>query len=640
MKNTKWLFFFLFLLVILPFKAYGAESDEYMILFRHHIDDGILKKYDIHAQKKYETIPTVLAELDKSQVDKLRNEPEIAKVQANKTYKVQSQIETWGYKKIYEDSQYRSPFTGKGVKVAVIDTGIATNHPDLKVKGGTCVIRSDCGKGYNDDNGHGTHVAGIIGALDNGVGIVGVAPDADLYAVKAFDEFGEGSTSSITAGVDWAIQHHMDIINLSVTTVSDDPVLKSALDKAYNAGILITAAAGNDGDSVGSKNTILYPAKYSSVIAVGSVDSRLQRLPFSATGPELEIVAPGQYVFSTFPINLDTTDGKKDGYTALSGTSMATPFVTGVLAELKQQYKDKSAAEIRKILDQNAKDLGTAGKDSLYGYGLVQIKTFQPTLSSDMAVKAVKADNGLVEFQIDKPDSIQKVYVKRRGGMEGDITKQITGSIWDDYVPAGTYYYFFTLTDSQGREYQTQVKVTMSKPQIEDVSAYDWFSEKMLYLYHRSILKGDHSGQYLWPTKNISRGEAVALVGRALGLDGTKRNTAFKDVPKNYYASGYIQSALEQGIIKGYRNGTFHPSEPVTRAEMAVLISHAYHLTDNGTNHFQDVTTGMTGYKEINALADAGITSGYSNHTFAPYKPISRAEFSVFLAKAENPLFR
>nr|AAA50782.1 alkaline serine proteinase [Bacillus smithii] len=408
--------FFLFLLVILPFKAYGAESDEYMILFRHHIDDGILKKYDIHAQKKYETIPTVLAELNKSQVDKLRSEPEIAKVQANKTYKVQSQIETWGYKKIYEDSQYRSPFTGKGVKVAVIDTGIASNHPDLKVKGGTCVIRSDCGKGYNDDNGHGTHVAGIIGALDNGVGIVGVAPDADLYAVKAFDEFGEGSTSSITAGVDWAIQHHMDIINLSVTTVSDDPVLKSALDKAYNAGILITAAA-NDGDSVGSKNTILYPAKYSSVIAVGSVDSRLQRLPFSATGPELEIVAPGQYVFSTFPINLDTTDGKKDGYTALSGTSMALPHLyTGALAAtLKTSIKtNRPAGNPQNTSDQNAKDLGTAGKDSLYGYGLVQIKTFQPTLSSDMAVKAVKADNGLWSSRSISPIPFKSLAEKKR----------------------------------------------------------------------------------------------------------------------------------------------------------------------------------------------------------------------------------
>jgi subtilisin len=640
MKNTKWVLCFFFLMVILPLKAYGAETDEYMILFRHHIDGEILKKYNIHAQEKYEVIPTVLAELNKKQIDQLRSEPEVAKVQPDKSYKVQSQIETWGYKKIYENDQYRSPFTGKGVKIAVIDTGIAVNHPDIKVKGGMCVINSDCHQGYDDDNGHGTHVAGIIGALDNGIGVVGVAPDADLYAVKAFDYFGQGTTSSITAGVDWAIQHHVDIINLSVTTSTDDQVLKNALDKAYKAGILITAAAGNDGDSAGSKNSILYPAKYSSVIAVGSVNSRLVRLPFSATGPELEVVAPGENVLSTYPSSLDIVDGKKDGYTSMTGTSMATPFVTGVLADLKEQYKNKSAAEIRQMLQQNAKDLGPAGKDPLYGYGLVQIKPFQSTLLPNMIVKAVKADNGLVEFQIDKPASIQKVYVKRRSGMEGDITNEIRNGLWDDYVPAGTYYYFFTFTDGQGQQYQTQVKVAMSEPQLADVTPYDWFSEKMLYLYHRSILKGDRSGHNLQPAKSITRGEAVALVGRAIGLNGSQRNTVFPDVPKNYFASGYIQSAFERGIIKGFHDGAFHPSQPVTRAEMAILISRAYDLTYSGTNHFQDVAKNMTGYKEINALADAGISNGYSNGTFEPYKPISRAEFCVFLAKAENPFFR
>lgn len=185
---------------------------------------------------------------------------------------------------------------GKNIKVAVIDTGIVADHPDIagQYKGGYDIVRDD--EIPNDEHGHGTHVAGTIAAIDNGFGVVGVAPDVELYALKVLDQGGSGTVSWIITAVDWAIENKMDILNLSLGYSGDPSILEEqAFARAADAGIIAVAASGNDfyGD-----DGIDYPANYSTVLSVGAVDPDRVITAFSQRGPGLKLVAPGTGVLS------------------------------------------------------------------------------------------------------------------------------------------------------------------------------------------------------------------------------------------------------------------------------------------------------------------------------------------------------
>jgi len=222
----------------------------------------------------------------------------------------------WGVDRIDAECVWTTA-TGVDVKVAVLDTGIDYTHPDLadNCKGGINIINSR--KDYMDDNGHGTHVAGIIAAEDNSIGVVGVAPDASLYAVKALDRNGSGWLSDIIAGLDWCVNNQIDVVNMSLGTNSDVQALHDECDAVAAAGLFLVAAAGNDSGAVD------YPAAYTSVIAVSATDSSDHLAYFSSRGIEIEVAAPGVSIFSTY---------MGGGYATLSGTSMAAPHVTGTLA--------------------------------------------------------------------------------------------------------------------------------------------------------------------------------------------------------------------------------------------------------------------------------------------------------------------
>jgi subtilisin family serine protease len=241
-------------------------------------------------------------------------------------------------------------YTGEGTKVAVIDTGIDYTHPDLiaNYKGGKDFVNKD--DLPMDDNGHGTHVAGIIAACNNNdIGVVGVAPNASLYAVKVLDATGSGYYSDIIAGIEWCIGK-VDIANMSLGGTYDSPSLHAACDTAAEH-ILLVAAAGNSGNRAGRGDNVNYPARYDTVIAVAATDSSDNRASFSSTGPPLDIAAPGVSIYSTY---------KGGGYATMSGTSMAAPHVAGTLALLL-------SGDIYGTAD----DLGSQGWDSLYGWGLV-----------------------------------------------------------------------------------------------------------------------------------------------------------------------------------------------------------------------------------------------------------------------------
>lgn len=270
----------------------------------------------------------------------------------------------WGVEKINANDVW--PNTGAGVKVAIIDTGIDQDHPDLaaNIKGGRNFVairgRIDPNK-WDDDNGHGTHVAGIVAGIDNTVGVVGVAPGASLYAAKVLDKTGSGYVSAIINGIQWSISQGIQVINMSLGTNSDVQSLHDACDAAYQAGIVVVAAAGNDGDT-SPDDDVDYPARYNSVIAVAATDAGNIRASWSSDGPEVELSAPGVSIYSTY---------KGGGYSTLSGTSMASPHVAGTIALVLIANSSLTPDEVRDKLQSTAHDLGAPVRDVYYGFGLI-----------------------------------------------------------------------------------------------------------------------------------------------------------------------------------------------------------------------------------------------------------------------------
>ncbi|WP_243299394.1 S8 family peptidase [Bacillus litorisediminis] len=628
----------IFLLIFVSVTGTGmAESEEpqeYIIQFQDDIPAKVLNELGFETMYTYSSIDSVAVKGNSTQLALLNNQTNILSVTENRPVQASltPQTVSWGYEPIDAPQMADAGLTGNGVKVAILDTGIDTDHPDLKVAGGVCVAES-CPAGFDDNNGHGTHIAGIIAAQDNEIGVLGIAPNVELYAIKSLDKNGDGSTATIIAGIEWAIQNKMDIINLSVTTTANDSALQRILDRAYQQGILLVGSGGNNGTAAGTENNVMYPAKYPTVIAVSSVDEELKRVSTSATGYEIEIAAPGDEILSTFPSDVLINGSQSNGYAVMSGTSMAAPFVTGMLALYKEKEPAKTNAELRTLLQQNALDLGVAGKDNLYGYGLVQgLSELTDSDGNQVAVTSVA--NGKVQMEITANELVQTVSISR--GTKP--VKSLAEGTFTDYVLAGQYQYLFNFHYADGSKVTVPVKVDVPAPKFSDLSMNQWFAPHIVYLYENSILAGTTTTT-MEPDAAITRAMAVAIIGRAIGLEGEKRSTHFSDVGINNFASGYIQSAYEKGILVGFPDGTFRPGQEVTRAEMAMLIAKAYQLEDATPVAFPDVNQRVSGYEAIYKIANANITSGYLDGEFKPYEPMKRSTFSVFIARAQNPLF-
>ena len=256
---------------------------------------------------------------------------------------------------------------GNTIKVAVIDSGIIPNHEDLFAN-----IEPTEGKDYIDDDSnpidestdysHGTHVSGIIGAVsNNNTGIAGVNSNVEIVPIRVFDTNGSPQTTTdIAEAINYAVEKNVDIINMSFggtqSFTMHEPIIN-----AYNKGIILIAAAGNDG------NDVFYPAKFPETIAVGATDINNNITSYSNTGFELDLVAPGgTSINGILSTNLNETNKM---YAQMYGTSMATPYVSGVASLLLSN--GVSPSQIRYRLTSTAVDLGPLGKDSTYGYGLV-----------------------------------------------------------------------------------------------------------------------------------------------------------------------------------------------------------------------------------------------------------------------------
>ncbi len=247
--------------------------------------------------------------------------------------------------------------------VAVVDSGLSLTHPEFngRIAEGMDFVNGDADP--SDDQGHGTHVAGIIAAaMDNGLGSTGIAPRVRIMPIKALNYANSGTWANIAAGINYAVGHGASVINLSLGGTSISQSGRDAVNNALNNNVVVVAASGNNGTY-----TPFYPAALAGVLAVGSTDSTDTRVSTSDYGTWLDVVAPGDRIWSTYwRSSADPTT-----YEFLSGTSMASPHVAALAALIRSARPELGVADVRDIIQRSAVDLGTAGRDDYYGWGRI-----------------------------------------------------------------------------------------------------------------------------------------------------------------------------------------------------------------------------------------------------------------------------
>lgn len=363
------------------------------------LQSQVLDSFGLHAVERLGHTPFVLVEFDAQQklpalTQQLLQHPAVTSAEPN--YYRYAHFDPddphfsyqWHFPLI-QMQQAWDHATGAGATVAVVDTGIAYEDngaykraPDLAgatFAPGYDFINDDSHP--NDDNSHGTHVAGTIAqTTDNGVGVAGIAFDAHIMPVKVLDKTGTGSAWQVAQGIEWAVDHGADVINLSLGSSSGSSAEADAVQYAYDHGVTVVASAGNDGTS-----SVGYPAAYDVVIAVGAVRYDETLASYSDHGPALDVVAPGGDVSvdqngdgygdgvlqQTF--DPSTQDPSDFAYYFFEGTSMASPHVAGAAALLIAKGVATTPDEVRSALESTAKDLGSSGRDDTYSHGLIQV---------------------------------------------------------------------------------------------------------------------------------------------------------------------------------------------------------------------------------------------------------------------------
>ncbi len=398
------------------------ETTRVIVGFKDFNGQGIIKANGWKINSEYHTIPAIACSLPAVAIELLKKSPFVSYVEEDTMVALSDPPDaelaaSWGVTKIGADTVQAAGNVGQGIRVAVIDTGINYLHEDLD--GNYVTGYNFVSKGATppmDDNGHGTHCAGIIAAEDNGIAVIGVAPRASLYALKVLNSAGSGYTSDIIAAIQWACDKGIQVISMSLGSSVGSTALQQACDDAYlNHNIVVVAAAGNNGAArIGSN--INYPAKYANVIAVGATDQSNLRASFSCTGPELDLMAPGVNIISDY-LDVKPGDGGNVDTLYMSGTSMATPHVAGTAALIvaSGEANEKawgalgitdndgkwSSSDVSKVLVATADDLGATGKDNYYGYGIVDadqaatpINTPPPTPSITVGSVGITAPAG------------------------------------------------------------------------------------------------------------------------------------------------------------------------------------------------------------------------------------------------------
>lgn len=520
----------------LPTMAAGVEKADVIIAFKNQpgpSEAALLKGLGGTVKHTYHIVPAMAASLPQAAIDALSKNPKVLRIEPDVEAFALADAYPWGITKIGANSVQAGGNTGNGVKVAIIDSGVDYTHPDLagRYKGGWDYVNNDSDP--MDDNGHGTHVAGTVAAVINNEGIIGVAPEVDIYALKVLNSSGSGSFSNIIKAVEWCVDNGIQITNNSYGS-SGDPgtTVKLAFDNAYASGVLHVAAAGNSGRANGTGDNVGYPAKYASVVAVAATDSKDARGSFSSTGPAVELAAPGVSILSTVP---------GGGYATWNGTSMASPHAAGAAA-LVIASGVTGPDSIRIRLQETAKDLGTAGRDSWYGYGLVDtLKATEaatpPPANTAPTVTITSPADGFtttagtsVSFSgtaTDAEDGTLTGTLTWTSSIEGPIG---TGGTFSRALTEGTHTITASASDSGGLSSQASITVTVTaqddQTQSVSVKSVDYKTEG-----------GKNSSAHLVVTVNLENSLAQPVSGAVVAF------TLYKDGKAYATASGTTDAA-------------------------------------------------------------------------------------------------
>lgn len=530
---------FTFLLAFIPFSADGvfaqqSEEERIIITFKEEINEELLHQEAIEVHHIFPDYNAAAITVTPEVRQKLWQNDTVKTIETDAVVSTNGQIVDWGFKKVEAPKVHQLGFTGKGVKVGIIDSGIDKKHPDLKIAGGVSFVDSS----YQDTNGHGTHVAGIIGALNNSIGVIGVAPNAELYAIKVIDQYGFGNNSDVVQGIEWAVKHKLDLINLSITTPQKSTIMELALNNAYKEGLIIVAAAGNNLKEFKEPVDVLYPARFPTVIGVGAVDQKHDKTKFSYYGKSLDFVAPGESILSTY------LNGQ---YVKSDGTSMAAPFVTGIAALYKEAYPQLDNKKIRTMMQTNVIDLGAPGKDSQFGYGLIQ------------GPKVIK--------EIIFPDLVLNAWY------EEAITSLYKDGVLSGY-PDGTFNPNKEITRA---EVVTMVSRTLNIEGTKqttifpDVPKAHYASGYISRANEKGFVTGYPNGDFK-PSHPIIRADTAVIIAEAFDLEEIA-TYPFNDVDEEKYYAKAIHILKGLNIAAGFPDGTYQPAKKMTRAEFAVLLS-------------------------------------------------------------------
>ncbi|MGV3524108.1 MAG: S8 family serine peptidase [Candidatus Sericytochromatia bacterium] len=273
----------------------------------------------------------------------------------------------YGYRLIGTERIWRTQPGSPEVVVAVVDSGIDGSHPEFQgqlVPGWDFTLKQPGPGGNLDKYGHGTHVAGVIGALsNNGQGVAGVAPGCRLMPVRIFNDFGHSESGYSTAAIIWAVDHGAKVINASWGSPMEGEAAKAAYQYALQKDVVFVAAVGNSG----KEDTQYYPGASEEAIGVAATTDIDGWGSFSTFGEWVDLAAPGKGILSTYPLSLG------NGYRIMDGTSMAAPFVSAAAALVRSQYPTWSAAQVRAQLERTAKDVIMSGKDKYAGHGRIDV---------------------------------------------------------------------------------------------------------------------------------------------------------------------------------------------------------------------------------------------------------------------------
>lgn len=375
---------------------------------------GLVRAVGGEISHVYHLIPAIAAEIPVDEIEALREDPRVTRIELDgrvSAFDVDPEMDAvWGVKRMGTGTAHQGKFRGKNIRIAIIDSGMDLNHRELseRVVTGWDFVNNDP---YPDDEyGHGTHIAGIIAATRDQLGIVGVAPRANLYVYKVLDSFGNGDWSDIVAAVEAAALAGCKVTNQSLGAFTNPgSFVRDMYDAAWGAGIVNVAASGNSGTLLG----VAWPARYNSVIAVGATDFGNSRPMFSSTGPELELTAPGHEILST----------KRGGdYEIREGTSQAAAHVAGAVAvvlstPIRDQNRNGTVAdEVRQRLIDTAVDLGDVGFDEEYGHGMVNLMAAIKEPMPLEATAMVRGNRASVRVHNGTPGENVRFYYSRDGG--------------------------------------------------------------------------------------------------------------------------------------------------------------------------------------------------------------------------------